>query len=416
VTHPPRPEGVARDERYRPEEFSFLADDDIGDVASWRSFVHAKAERRVRRRKARTRIRAGLAVPVLLAALLAWHPWSRGSALDPADEALGGQFTALVQLRVPDASAVVGALASHDREVDRGSLLVVPADLSVAVAGESRLPVADALAKAGPSLTRDALADVLGVRIDASWVLDRPTFVQVVDRVGGLELEVARPGFTAGQEVVHAGRQGLTGAQAHDYATYLAPGEPEGARSGRVGAVLGALVAAMPASYEATRQMLDDLGVLGGAGLPSARLAALLSGLSRDLAAERARIGALPLRSGGALDLPRAAPMLGDLATGGSRGGQHVTPRVIVRFAGADPEHEVDVRALLLNAGYRYIDGGSSPRAEKTAVLVRERGVRAVGDSVALTLGLEPDVVQVTADLPATVDVLVLLARGYQPL
>jgi hypothetical protein len=420
VTQPARPEGVATDERYRTEEFCFLADEGE-DVESWRSFVRAKAERRAHRRQQRTmRIRASLAglLVVLIAALLAWHPWSRGSAIDPADEALDArQLTVLFQLREPDGPAVAGALASHDREAGKGSLLVVPADLSVSVAGEGRQPVSDALTTSGPTLTRESVSDLLGVRIDASWVLDQPTFVRIADRVGGVEVDVERAILTAGREIVHPGRQQLTGVQAYDYATYLAPGESEGARSDRVGAVLRALLAAVPVSYEQTREALDDLGVLGDAGLPVERLAALLTSLSRGLAGERVQVAALPLGAAGELDANVAEPLLRGFVPAGAAGGQgEVTPRVVVRFAGADVARQADVRALLVNAGYRFVDGGVHDKAQRTVVLVRESGARRLGEAVALTLGLDRGAVGESAGLPASVDVLVVLAAGYQPL
>jgi hypothetical protein len=417
VTHRARPEGVATDERYDTDQFSFLAEEG-GDVESWRSFVRAKAERRARRRRrAAMRVRAGIVglALVLVAALLAWHPWSGGSATDPADEALGArQLTVLVQLREPDGPAVAGALASHDREADQGSVLVVPVNLAV-VTAEGRQPVADALAAVGPTLTREAVADLLGVRIDASWVLDQPMFVRIADRLGGLEIDVERSVHAAG-EVVDAGPQQLTGAQAYDYATFLDPGEAEGARSARVTAVLRALLAAVPVSYEETREALDDLAVLGDAGLSAERLAALLTSISRDLAGERARVAALPVGGGGRLDAEAAEPLLKDLVAGrnGDRG--EVTPRVVVRFAGADSAQQGAVRSLLVNAGYRYVEGGTDDTAQRSVVLIREKGARSLGEAVALTLGLERDAVEQSAELPATVDVLVVLAEGYDPL
>jgi len=341
---------------------------------------------------------------------------------DTGDALLGGdRATVLLAVRGGDGTALLSGLLVHDRVDRRGSVVAVPTELMVQVSGEGRLAVGTALDRAGPTLTREALGDTLGVRVDGSWVLPHEEFARFVDRLGGVELAVDRAVVEDGRAVVPTGNQRLDGRQALAYASYLAPGEERSARSERARRtqqVLGALAAANPQTFTGTRDLLRSLGVLGDSGLSIDRLAAVLSGVARDSAARRLGAGALPVDPDSqGLDVGGAATLVRDLLGGRPRTSLgDVTPRVMVQLPAADQGLAAEVRASLVSAGYEYVDGGSArARAGDSVVTVRAGAddAQPVGEAVALTLGLDPRVVTTSDDVPVVADVLVVLGSDF---
>jgi hypothetical protein len=100
----------------------------------------------------------------------------------------------------------------HDRTQDRGAVVGLPDDLVVvpdlnvdsALAG-GPITLGGALIAAGESLTRDGVADVLGVDVAGSFVLDVPTFANVVTRLGGIDVKVDSPVTVNGTVVAQPG-------------------------------------------------------------------------------------------------------------------------------------------------------------------------------------------------------------------
>jgi hypothetical protein len=179
-----------------------------------------------------------------------------------------------------------------------------------------------------------------------------------------------------------------------------------------------AVAAATPQTFAGTRDVLSSLGVLGEAGLPVDRLAAVLCGIARDAGARRLAAGLLPVDpDGGGVDVAGAAPLVRDLLGGRPRTLlADVTPRVMVQLWTPDSQLAAAVRANLVGAGYEYVDGGTAPgRPRDSVVAVRAdvAGARPVGEAVALTLGLDPTAVRPTADVPVVADVLVVLGSDY---
>jgi hypothetical protein len=248
------------------------------------------------------------------------------------------------------------------------------------------LTVRTALAEAGPTLTREALAELLGVEMAGSWVLDGPSFSSMVDRLGGIRV----------------GGRTLTGADA-----LARVGAADGGQD-----VIAAFLSAFPPAYTAGRDLLDDFGILAAPGLPLDVLGAVVTGASRDEMAGKLKLGTLPLDSSGhVLDVAAALPIVRDLLGGEpGQGRQDTTPRILVQLVTGAPFKESDVRADVLNAGFEYVDGGSVA-AGTTRVIVRPStpDAQALGESIATTLGLPRSVVRLSDDVPFTADVLVVL-------
>jgi cell envelope-related transcriptional attenuator-like protein/LytR cell envelope-related transcriptional attenuator len=402
-----------------------MSDGPDDDLAGWHRFAGTRAGRREERQeRARSRLRlaAGAAGVVtaglLLGGLSLWRPWSSAPDQDTGDAFLGAdRVTILLSAQGKDGTALLGGLLVHDRVARRGGIVVVPTELMLPVSGEGRVAIGDALAKAGPTLTREALGDALGVTVDGSWVLPRAEFARFVDRLGGAEVPVDSAVVDGGHVVVPAGTHRLDGSQVIEYATYRAPGELESERAARVQRVLTGLAAATPKTYPGVRDLLASLGVVGDAGLPVERLAAVLSGVARDASAGRLRAGAL-LADGqtGGLDVAAAAPLVREVLGGRARTTlADVTPRVMVQLPVRDADLAAEVRASLVGAGYDYVDGGPGPAAKTSVVTVRAgtADARPVGEAVALTLGLDRAVVKAVEDLPLVADVLVVIGSDF---
>jgi hypothetical protein len=394
---------------------------DPEDTAAWLRFTRTRAGRREERRellRARLRAAGAAGAAVLLAAgLFAWSPWSSRDS-DTGDAALGSRrATVLLGVQDRDGAALFAGLLVHDRVDRRGGVVVVPPQMRLPVSGEGRIEVAEALRRAGPTLTREAIGDAAGVTVDGSWVLPADEFARFVDRLGGVEVAVDATVARSGRLVVRAGRRPLSGEQAIAYATYLGPGEQQSRRSERTQRVLHALASEVPETFAGTRAVLRSLGVLGDAGLSVDRLAAVLSGLSRDATARRLRAGTLPVdEAGRGLDAAAAGPLVRDLLGGRPRTSLgDVTPRVMVQLRSADEGLAAEVRATLVGAGYEYVDGGTAPAGKGSGVTVPAATADAipVGEAVALTLGLDGTDVTTSADLPVVADVLVVLGADF---
>lgn len=380
---------------YTTEQFAFV-DDDLdgtsGEDSGWLNFMNSRAGRRVDR-KERSRERRGILVVVVVLALIIggvvlWKPWSSEEKADTGHSVMPSDRVAvLFQVQGKDSVAASSAILLHDRRGGgKSSLVTVPAELVLPVEGEGRLTVSSALAEAGPTLTREALAELLGVQMAGSWVLDGPEFALLVDRLGSIRVN----------------GQTLTGAQALTRVS-----TPD------AGAVLTAFLGAFPGAYTAGRDLLADFGILAAPGLPVDVLGTVVTGISRDSVAGKLRQGALPLDSSGhGLDVTAALPVVKDLLGGQpGQGRGDATPRIVVMLAPGSGLKESDIRADVLNAGYEYVDGGAAVQGAVSEVRVRPStpDARALGESIATTLGLPTSAVKLSDDVPFTADVIVVL-------
>jgi LytR_cpsA_psr family len=402
-----------------------------GDLEHWRRFASKREQvaRRVRGRHLdRRSMAAGAgAVALILFMLAIWRPWSGGSDVSPGDKALGGpRASVLVQIRSAAGRAIANAVVMHDRERDRGSVVGIPDDLAVDVpdlgvetpaSDRGSVRLVDALNVAGESLTRDAVADVLGADLAGSFVLDTPTFASLVTRIGGIEVKVGAPVSVAGTVVARPSTEParLNGAAAVSYIS-IADGT-SATRAGRFVQVLEAVVAKIPPRYDLAAELIDAVGLIGNGTLTPERLAAILSGAAGDRTAGTLRAEVLPVQADGLLDVSKAAPMVRDMLGGALTGRSDGTPRVLVQLATAQTGSARDAlreraRAAVLNAGYRFVDGGVvSPRASSTIMVYGGEGI---GDALAFALGLDTSAVRAGKGDGAA-DAVVVLGRDYQP-
>ncbi|MCX9189936.1 hypothetical protein C3Y87_00565 [Carbonactinospora thermoautotrophica] len=395
---------------YETAQFSFVEDENSGDVLDWLAFAETRAERREeRRRRFRNRL---IALGVLLAVCvvtfggyLLWRARSSGEEQDARPRA-----TLLLQIRDAQGGAAASALLVYHREARQGFALYIPPHLLVDAPGQGRLQFRDTMSAIGPSLSRDALSDILGVPIGGSWVLDQASFASLVDRLGGVEAAVDQ-----GRGEMPARR--LTGAQAAAYATDA--GEDPARQKARFQQVLDGVLRGLPGTADGVKTLINEAALGADATLPVDQLAAFLVGLRTSIDEQRFAVEALPVHTSGALDVERAGPLVHKLFGSSLKARQDSgPPRVAVRNGSGDPERAEAARIRLLNAGYRYIDAGQveGQRFKKSVVQVGDDSPEAREEAVqvALTLGLPSSAVQVKPGEQTVASIVVILGKDFR--
>lgn len=309
--------------------------------------------------------------------------------------------------------------------------VLVPSRLVLDVPGAGRVPMTQALAP-GRSAVGAALADALDLRVDATWVLDTGALAALVDRVGGVVVDVdvdVTRGQDAGAAVLLAAgpRQRLSGAQAASYAQWLVGSEPEASRLARQDTVVEAVLGALPVAADQRRSILAALP-----GAPTGpELAAVVDttgGLRAEAAQGRLASTLLPVNdidAGGestsyGLDEAASAAMVRSRLAGAALavpvGGR---TRVLVQNGVGTPGLGDAARSRLVAAGLRYVGGGNVEGfgvAESLVLLPDGSSAsRARGAAVVKALGLTAAALRVSDTAPTIADLVVVLGRDFGP-
>lgn len=389
-----------------------------------------RSELRRRRRRRRVQLTA-VALAVLLALLVVVTVRLAGTSTPPAPQVAPQertQRTLLLQLQAPNGEAAMTALLAHDPASRAGSVVLVPPQAIVPVAGTGSLTVGRALRDATADRTRNAVADALGVLVDGGWVLDQPSLVRLVDGVGGVDVDVDVPVLRQGRVVLQPGRQRLAGAEAVLFLTYRAPDEQEQSRLARVQHVLDALLQALPADAGKAQLLLDGLGTGSTSTLGTPALTELLEGLRADDTADALQYDSLPVLpidtgtgavSSARID-PAAARAVVDrlLAQSVPPGAREAGNRVLVLNGVGTPGLGEQVRAVLVPEGFVFVGSRNASRFgyARTQVLVpaQTSQAQALGARVAAALGLGSDAVRTTDQLGTVADVVVLVGADFR--
>ena len=380
-----------------------------------------------RRRRRRQGLLAGLLALTLIAAVVAFVTVRRdpeGSAtVQPQGRT---QATLLLQVQGGDQNAVASTLLAHDPVSRTGAAVLVPPQVIADVPGAGSVPFGRALATSAPEGSRNALADLLGVTVDAGWVLDSPTFTTLVDRLGGLPVGVDVPVMQDATVLVGPGEQQLNGGQALAFLGYLAPGEQEQARLARVQEVVDGLLTALPDTAGEVTPLLDALGPGSRSSQPSADLAGFLVAAAEAAGAADLQydiLPVIPIDAGGGvmafrLDEEATRNLVDRLLAQSVPTGQRETGnRVLVLNGVGTPGLGETVRTRLVEQGFVFVGSRNAPRFgyETTVVLVPEATPEAqlLGERVASALGVRPDV---RADELGTIaDVIVIIGADFVP-
>ncbi|MFI6580395.1 LytR C-terminal domain-containing protein [Embleya sp. NPDC050493] len=407
---------------YGSDEFAFVDDESeqAEDVIDWLSFAETRSERRDEKRRAiRQRL---IALTVVLAVALlgvggyfAWDTWIREEKAVAAPGKNGG---VLVQLRAKDGQASANALLTVDPAKNTASMVSV-SSVVVVNSDNNSFPLGRLMAEEGPGASRDALSDLLGVKLDGSWVISEPVLQGLVDLAGGIQLnadvEVKGPD---GKVLVGQGRNPANGVAALAFATYKQPNEAPAVVGDRFGRVLQGLLASFPTQPDAILTLLANMANLPDPSLPDDKLSVLLANLAKATQAKQLQVRALPVSPEGILDGPAAVPIVRELLGGTVRQGKVAAGpvRVMVEDASGKTGAQQDANVRLLNAGVTYVPGGAAGKRTQPASTVQYADDARKGDAdqVALTLRLPPTAVKkATGEMLA--DVVVTLGQDYTP-
>lgn len=349
---------------------------------------------------------------------------TRGGTEEPPDVVTGPPAsTATALLTLEQEGRLTGASVLSVGEQETAALLV-PSRLVVDVAGGGRVPLAESVAVSDDA-PGNAVADALDLRVDGTWVLTAEGMSQLVDDLGGVDVEVDTEVRAGDVLLVPGAEQRLTGVQAGAYATYLGDGEAEALRLARQDRVLTAIFAALPPDAGGVQELLDALGEGSRTTLPDGWLAEMLAGAAahvRDGAYGASVLPVTEIATGGdetlyGLDDAAAAEVLDSRFAGAQRDDSQAAVRVLVQNGVGVPGLGDDARTRLVEAGFRFVGGGNAASLgrERSVVLVPSDSTadRDAGLAVAEALGLPADVVAVGQEAPTTADVIVVLGADF---
>ena len=343
------------------------------------------------------------------------------------------QKTLLVQVTGEDGTAAASALTGVTPSAGTGSVVLLPSGLLVDVAGTGDVPFGETVTLPEPSAPSQALTDLVGVRVDDSWVLDRAALAALVDAVGGVEAAVDTDVVETGKDgsetvVVRAGNQQLDGASAAAYATYLGEGEPEQARLARFDDVLTGVLQALPEDRADVVAALGKTGDGSDTTLAAAALADRLLQLRAAAEEDELVSDVLPVTeidtgsetASYGIEPGQVAAMMRSLfpaALQQDAGGEVL--RVLVENGVGTPGLVEKARAELVDDGFRFVNGGNAASFDfdESAVIIPDGTEKSVarGQRVAKSLGL-PDSSVTTSDRGQTVaDVIVILGKDFAP-
>ncbi len=387
--------------------------------------AQARRERQRRRRKLMTSGGALAAVAVLLVAGLLYVTTQDADNKQPGPTRT--QHTLLLQVQQADRTAVSSALMAHDTKTRVGSVVLVPPQVLAQVPGVGNLAFGKALSLGNQvdavGGSRNALADLLAVTIDGSWVLDVATFQRLIDQLGGVQVTVDTTVVSGNKLLLNPGAQRLSGAQAQLYAAYLGKGEQEQSRLARLQSVLDGIITELPADPS---PLVSALGAGSRSTLDLPALSSVLSGLKADDGHNDLQYRSLPVLSvatGSAQEVFRVDTIAVEamvrelLAASVPPGATATGNRVLVLNGVGTPGLGAKVREKLVPAGFVFVGSRNAPTLDylKTQVLVKDASVAggALGARVAKALGVPTASVSSSDQIGTVADVVVIVGRDF---
>jgi hypothetical protein len=384
-----------------------------------------RAEDRAKRRKQRRRLTAaGVAAVVVLLVLVTVVLVRNGG--DGAGKAAGPvrtQRTLLLQIKGSDGTASASALLAHDPRTKSGVVVLVPPQVLPNGSCGNGQAFGKLLQSSAAATSRNTLGDLMGIIVDASWVLDGTTFTQLVDQLGGVQATVDAPVISGRNILLQQGPQLLTGANALLFATYLGPQEQEQLRLTRLQKVLAGILAKLPADPATVIKALGGGSVLSES--PEAA-SALLAGLKQDDAAGNLQNRSLPVtpRASGnddihfGIDAAGTRSLVDDVLSDSVQPGARLSDnRVFVSNGVGTPGLNEQVRDKLVKAGFVCVGSNNalSFGVAKTQVLVPEssQDSAALGARVAKALGVPDSSVSSSTKIGTIADVVVIVGKDF---
>ncbi|MBJ7907635.1 LytR C-terminal domain-containing protein [Streptomyces sp. DSM 110735] len=417
------------------EQFAFAEEPDgeSEDVIDWLKFTENRTERREEaRRRARSRVIALVVVLALVAVGGVGYLWFAGKlpGLSSAAKKGGTAVAAgaqkrdviVVHLHNTGKSGTSTVLLVDNTTTKRGTTVLLPNSLALSDDSGTTTTLAKSVDDDGSSGTRDQIDTVLGTSIQGTWRLDTPYLQNLVELVGGIEVDTTTdvPDPDAkkkgAEALVHRGKdQTLSGKMAVAYATYRAPGETQNAQLERFGQVLQGVLRKVSSDPSGATTTVQTLAQILDPSLTDKDLGAFLAKL-----AELAKDGSyktvlLPVQSDGTLTAQTSDSVVKDVLGGAAKSpdaGSAV--RVSVQNGTGVKDDAEKARVVLLNGGFTFVDGGSAGAQSASRVVYSGAADKENATEVAKTLGL-PDTAVTKGSVTSGADVLVVLGQDYRP-
>ncbi|QES50204.1 hypothetical protein DEJ50_22600 [Streptomyces venezuelae] len=435
----PEPAPVPEQRRtpdYRTEQFSFLdqPDEDSEDVIDWLKFTESRTERREEaRRRGRNRVVALIVVLALFVAAglgYLWYtdrlPFLDGPEKGKAAAAQTGpqkRDVIVVHLHNTKKGGTATALLVDNVTAKKGATVLLPNALSVPKDDGTSVNLGTSVAEDGLGGTREALDAMLGTKIGGTWRLDTPYLENLVQAVGGIEVDTdtAVPADDAAKTpaVGQGQKQSLNGAMAVAYATHRAQGEPEAKQLERFGRVLLATLRKMPGDGKAAVLTIESLGQILDPSLTEQALGGSLAKLAEHAKTGAYRTDVLQLKPDGTLTDEAGRSVVKEVLGGTltASQGSSATPRVGLRNATGNDKAPLAAKAALVNGGYTFVDGGKAGQPQTaTQITYADEAQRPKAVEVAKTLGLPETVVKKAGAEGGAVnaDVVVTLGKDFK--
>ncbi len=316
-------------------------------------------------------------------------PAARETLLLQATTAVGAVGNLLSGVAPADASGAPPAAA----------ILPLPSDLIVSAPSVAPQPLSRTVATIDTLRPASTVAATLGVRVDASWRMDRKALAGLVDSVGGLPVSVPEPlrlRDEEGETVLRlkAGRTRLTGTDASWFAVGSARDDTTQTVTDRFTTVMLATLRRLPTTDVAIRESLTALGALAPSTIGTQDLADYLLELSTVVRAGDAVVEELPaaqISFGGTsaawLDYAGATPRLRSLLPYAQwQAGVDGPARVLVSAPEGSADSLAGVRVAITAAGLVFVDGRATPVEPAARTRVTSRGDAALAKQITTAL------------------------------
>jgi hypothetical protein len=382
--------------------------------------VGPRGERRAERHRRRRRNRLLVALLVLLLVALAAGLTlaHSGGHRKPVVAVARQQRTLLLGIGATGGPASSAALYGLEPATRTGADLLLPPDTLVDGPGGD---VAGSFSTDASTEFQGAVSDLLGVHVDGVWRLTPTGLAQLVDRIGGVKVDVDTT-IDAGGLTLSPGSQQLAGAAAAGFALYGA--DTEQAELNRTRLVFDAILAKLPAPATLAA-VLGSLGAESTSSLSPAALAGYLTALGASNLDENEQL--LPvttLDTGGstpsfAFDPKQGPAVVKELFAGSllSSDGSVGTRVEVINDSGR-PDLATSARAKLSANGLTFVRAiNDTPfhQYKQSSILVfgSSTATIAFGHQVARALGIPNAPVLVSSQTTTVADALAVLSDDY---
>ncbi|MGW1272954.1 LytR C-terminal domain-containing protein [Streptomyces sp. NPDC002491] len=420
---------------YHTEQFAFVEepDGDSEDVIDWLNFTENRTERREEaKRRARSRLVALVVVLALVAVGGVGYLWYAGKlpGLSSSSGSGAGATTpaaaqkrdvVVVHLHDTAGGGTSTALLVDNTTTKQGTTVLLPNSLVLTQDDGTTTTLAKSVDDDGSDGTRGALDTVLGTQIQGTWRLDTPYLQNLVDLVGGIEVDTdaAVPGPKAKKGeaplVAKGENQTLSGKMAVAYATHRAEGEAQNAQLERFGQVMQGVLRKVSSDTQGATVTVQTLAQILDPSLTDKDLGAFLAKLADLAKGGDYKTALLPVQADGTLSAQASASVVKDVLGGTAKSpDKDAAVSVFVQNASGTKADTEDARVVLLNGGFTFVEGGA-PSGTKAAsqVLYGDAANKENAVEVAKTLGLGTDAVK-KGTVSGNADVAVVLGKDYK--